>query len=107
MNFRGLKAQTINFVFEASKADHAKLLLIKQNIEQVNFEFIKKLKNLHPELSKTDIEICSLARIGLNRKEVANLRNTSVDAVRMSRIRIKKKLNLSANQSLDDYINTL
>ncbi|MEO1030547.1 MAG: hypothetical protein AAFX55_04040 [Bacteroidota bacterium] len=103
----GITLKSIIADLKASKADHAKLLLIKQNIEQVNFEFIKKLKNLHPELSKTDIEICSLARIGLNRKEVANLRNTSVDAVRMSRIRIKKKLNLSANQSLDDYINTL
>ena len=103
----GITLKSIIADLKASKADHEKLLLIKQNIEQVNFEFIKKLKGLHPELSKTDIEICSLARIGLSRKEVANLRNTSLDAVRISRIRIKKKLNLSTDQSLDDYVNAL
>ncbi|MEM6719921.1 MAG: hypothetical protein AAF611_11420 [Bacteroidota bacterium] len=92
---------------KASKADNAKLMLIKQNIEQVNFEFIKTLKTEHPKLTKTDVEICSLIRIGLSRKEVANLRNTSLEAVKMSRSRIKKKLELSAGQSLDNYINSL
>ncbi|MEM6720786.1 MAG: tetratricopeptide repeat protein [Bacteroidota bacterium] len=103
----GITLKSIIADLKANKADNTKLLLIKQNIEQVNFEFIKKLKELHPELSKTDIEICSLARIGLSRKEIANLRNTSIDAVKMSRIRIKKKLNLAEEQGLDDYINAL
>ena len=65
------------------------------------------IKSLHPNLSKTDTEICSLIRIGLSRKEVANLRNTSLDAVKTARFRLKKKLNLSAEEALDDYINTL
>ncbi|WP_250433781.1 tetratricopeptide repeat protein [Hanstruepera flava] len=103
----GITLKSIIADLKASKADNAKLMLIKQNIEQVNFEFIKHLKNRHPELTKTDVEICSLIRIGLSRKEVANLRNTSLEAVKTSRFRIKKKLNLSAEQSLDDYINCL
>jgi hypothetical protein len=103
----GITLKSIIADLKANKADNAKMLLIKQNIEQVNFEFIKKLKDLHPNLSKTDIEICSLARIGLSRKEIANLRNTSIDAVKMSRIRIKKKLDLAEEQGLDDYINSL
>ena len=92
---------------KASKADNAKLMLIKQNIEQVNYQFIKTLKALHPDLTKTDVEICSLIRIGLSRKEVANLRNTSLEAVKTSRFRLKKKLNLSSDQNLNDYINDL
>jgi tetratricopeptide (TPR) repeat protein len=103
----GITLKSIIADLKASKADNAKLMLIKQNIEQVNFEFIKKLKTEHPKLTKTDVEICSLIRIGLSRKEVASLRNTSLDAVKMSRSRIKKKLGLSAGQSLDTYINTL
>ena len=103
----GVTLKSIIADLKASKADNAKLMLIKQNIEQVNFEFIKKLKNTHPELTKTDVEICSLIRIGLSRKEVANLRNTSLEAVKTSRFRLKKKLNLSADDALDDYINTL
>ncbi|MDC7999153.1 tetratricopeptide repeat protein [Gilvibacter sediminis] len=103
----GITLKSIIADLKASKADNTKLMLIKQNIEQVNFEFIKKLKTTHPELTKTDVEICSLIRIGLNRKEVANLRNTSLEAVKSSRFRIKKKLGLSPDSSLDDYINTL
>jgi len=92
---------------KASKSDNAKLLLIKQNIERVNFEFIKKLKKLHPDLTKTDVEICSLIRIGLRRKEVASIRNTSLEAVKSSRFRLKRKLNLSSEENLDDYIMSL
>ena len=103
----GITLKSIIADLKASKADNTKLMLIKQNIEQVNFEFIKKLKTAHPELTKTDVEICSLIRIGLNRKEVANLRNTSLEAVKSSRFRIKKKLGLTPEASLDEYINTL
>ncbi|KAB1159446.1 hypothetical protein F7018_03805 [Tenacibaculum aiptasiae] len=103
----GITLKSIIADLKANKADNAKLILIKQNIEQVNFDFIKKLESLHPKLTKTDIEICSLIRIGLNRKEVANLRNTSLEAVKSSRFRLKKKLNLSSEDSLDTYINSL
>lgn len=103
----GITLKSIIADLKASKADHAKLMLIKQNIEHVNFGFIKKLKSTHPNLTKTDIEICSFIRIGLRRKEIANLRNTSLEAVKSSRFRIKKKLALSASDDLDTYINSL
>lgn len=103
----GITLKSIIADLKASKADNAKLMLIKQNIEQVNFEFIKKLKTAHPNLTKTDIEICSFDRIGLSQKEIANLRNTSVYAVKTARHRIKKKLDLTVEQSLDSYLNTL
>ncbi|WP_075341535.1 tetratricopeptide repeat protein [Tenacibaculum agarivorans] len=103
----GITLKSIIADLKANKADNAKLMLIKQNIEQVNFEFIKKLKELHPDLTKTDIEICSLIRIGLSRKEVASIRNTSLEAVKSSRFRLKKKLNLSVNENLDRYVEGL
>ncbi|WP_075341536.1 tetratricopeptide repeat protein [Tenacibaculum agarivorans] len=103
----GITLKNIIADLKANKADNAKLMLIKQNIEQANFEFIKKIKKLHPDLTKTDIEICSLIRIGLSRKEVASIRNTSLEAVKSSRFRLKRKLNLTSNQDLDQYINSL
>ncbi|MEM9680297.1 MAG: hypothetical protein AAF901_08230 [Bacteroidota bacterium] len=103
----GITLKSIITDLKASRADNAKLMLIKQNIEQVDYEFIKRLKELHPKLTKTDVEICSLIRIGLSRKEVANLRNTSMEAIKSSRFRLKKKLNLPSEASLNDYINML
>ncbi|WP_075341537.1 helix-turn-helix domain-containing protein [Tenacibaculum agarivorans] len=103
----GITLKSIIVDLKVSKADNEKLMLIKQNIERANFEFIKKLRKLHPDLTKTDIEICSLIRIGLRRKEVASIRNTSLEAVKSSRFRLKRKLNLSSEENLDDYIISL
>ena len=103
----GTNLKSIIADLNASKSDNTKLMLIKQNIEQVNYEFIKKLKSKHPELSKTDIEICSLTRIGLSRKEVANLRNTSLEAVKKSRSRLRKKMHLSSDLNLEEYIKSI
>ncbi|MEM6718960.1 MAG: hypothetical protein AAF611_06590 [Bacteroidota bacterium] len=92
---------------KAGKSDDSKLLLVKENIEKVNFEFIKKLHSDFPELTKTDIEICSFLRIGLDRNQIAQLRNTSIEAVRKSRHRIRKKMQLEDHVDLEKYLSDL
>ncbi len=92
---------------KADKLEDSKILVLKKNIETLNYDFLKNLKNLHPILTKTDIEICSFIKIGLSRKEISSLRNTSFDAIKSTRFRLKKKLQLSADQSLDGYIKSL
>ncbi|WP_299605442.1 hypothetical protein [uncultured Aquimarina sp.] len=92
---------------KADKLEDAKILMLKKNIETLNYDFLKSLKSSHPNLTKTDIEVCSFIKIGLSRKEISNLRNTSLDAIKSTRFRLKKKLQLSADQSLDDYIKSL
>jgi len=83
--------------------DH-QLNSIRNEIEMLNYEFSKRLKEKHPDFSATDLEICSYLRIGLNRKEIARLRYTSIDAVKKSRYRVRKKLALEANDDLDEYL---
>ncbi len=100
----GITLKSIIADINASKTDDTKLMLVKQNIEQVNYEFIKTLKSTHPDLSKTDIEICSFIRIGLDRNEISKLRNTSIEAVRKSRHRIRKKMNLEDHIDLYTYL---
>lgn len=92
---------------KAEKLGDSKVLVLKKNIETYNYEFLKKLKNLHPNLTKTDVEVCSFIRIGLSRKEISSLRKTSIEAIKSTKYRLKKKLNLSSQQSLDDYIKSL
>ncbi len=102
-----LNIKSILADLRAQKADDAKLLLVKENIEKVNFDFIKRLSTQFPELSKTDIEICSFIKIGLDRNQIAELRNTSVEAVRKSRHRIRKKMNLDDQTDLKDYMDSI
>lgn len=90
---------------QSEKIDNTKALLLKQNIEKLNLEFIQLLKVKHPFLTKTDIEICMLIKHGLSNKEIANLRHTTQDAVKKSRQRLRIKLNIE--ESIDDYLKTL
>ena len=103
----GASLKSIIADLKADKLEDSKLLLLKKNIETLNYEFLKKLKDNHPSLTKTDIEVCSFIKLGLSRKEVANLRKTSLEAIKSTRFRLKKKLQLTKVESLDNYINSL
>ncbi|SNR15295.1 Probable transmembrane protein of unknown function. Tetratricopeptide repeats containing protein [Tenacibaculum jejuense] len=103
----GVSLKSIIADLKADKLEDAKIVVLKQNIESLNYEFLKNLKNLHPNLTKTDIEVCSFIKIGLSRKEISNLRKTSLDAIKSTRFRLKKKLKLTAEESLDEYIRSL
>ncbi|MGH1387833.1 tetratricopeptide repeat protein [Kordia sp.] len=80
---------------------------IQDKIEDVNKGFDTKLRELYPKLTKTDREICALMRLNLSIKEIATIRNSSIDAVKAARYRIRKKMNLIAGQELEYIIQSL
>ena len=88
-------------------ADDSKNLVIKQSLVKLNENFKNKLVTHYSNLTKTELEIAILIKSGLSRSEISNLRNTSIDAVKMSRRRLKSKFNLKKEDSLDDFISKL
>jgi DNA-binding response OmpR family regulator/DNA-binding CsgD family transcriptional regulator len=66
--------------------------------------FIEKLSIKHPELTRQQLTICSLLRLGLVSKEAAKILNMSMDAFDKSRYRIRKKLNISQELFLENYL---
>lgn len=88
----------------SSKIEDKKALVIKQQIANYNTSFVTQLSIKFPELSKTDVEIASLSKLKLTRKEIAELRGTTIHAVKKSKARLKKKLHLSANESLEAFL---
>jgi transcriptional regulator len=102
-----LLLQSIISDLKASKADDKKLSLIKQNIQNINFEFIRVLKETHPNLTKTEIEVCSFIKMGLSRKEISEIRGTSDFAVKTMRNRIRKKIEIESSITLDEYLKSL
>ena len=75
--------------------------------ENVDLGFIERLKTVCPELSNTEREICSYIKLKLSTKEIASLRKSSDNAIRVTRHRIKAKLGLKDLTQLDSYIETL
>lgn len=92
-------------------------LLIRQNISHDedwrnfvhNFDaayedFTKKLLQLHPELTPTELRVSCYIRMGLSSKDIAPLFNISHRSVEMTRYRLRKKLNLPREANLTAYL---
>jgi len=76
----------------------------KTYFEQVHPDFFKKLKGSYPNLSTTELRLCSLIRLSLSIKEAAQLLSISPDSVKVARHRIRKKLNLELDNNLTEFI---
>jgi len=75
--------------------------------DEVNRKFKKILLNLHPGLSKSDLEYCCYFRLNLSAKEIGSIQGISDASVRVLKNRIKNKLDLQSDQSLNEYLNSL
>ncbi len=84
-----------------------KLTALQDKIEKVNLEFDSKLMNTYPNLTKAEREVCALLRINLSMKEVASMRNTTVESVKSIRYRLRKKMEISKNTELEAHIQSL
>lgn len=67
-------------------------------------EFLKKLKQLHPTLTPSDMKLCGYLRLNLSSKEMANLLNITPRSVEIKRYRLRKKLELKHEDNLVNYI---
>ena len=65
---------------------------LQDYIDKINTEFEKNLKGRFPNLTQSEIEICAYLKLNLSFKEIANLKRTSEDAVKMAKYRLNKKM---------------
>ncbi|MFY0675145.1 MAG: tetratricopeptide repeat protein [Bacteroidia bacterium] len=76
----------------------------RAHFEKVHGSFFDKLKERHPKLNQNELRHCALIRIKLNVKESAAILGITAEGAKTARYRIKKKLELEANDSLFDYL---
>lgn len=72
--------------------------------DQVHNNFITTMKSKFPGLSSTDLKLCAYLRLNLSSKEIAQLLNISLKGVEISRYRVRKKLQLSTETNLYDFL---
>ena len=72
--------------------------------EQVDSGFYDRLTTNYPKLNSTDLRHCALLKLNMKLKETAGVLNLSISTVKSARNRLKKKLNLNANDDLTDFI---
>ena len=66
--------------------------------------FLKKIKDLHSELTSNDLRLCAYLRLNLSSKEIAPLLNISVRSVEVKRYRLRKKMDLEHETGLSEYL---
>ena len=78
--------------------------LFKDAFNTADKDFLKRAKELHPNLTHNDLKFCAYLRLNLTSKEIAPLLNISTKSVEVRRYRLRKKLKISHKVNLTDYI---
>jgi len=97
----------LSFKIQQQITTDSKLTLLKKKIDSINDGFDNMLINSYKELTKTEREVCALLRLNLSVKEIASIRNSSSDAIKVTRYRIRKKMNIPKDQNLEVFIQNL
>lgn len=78
--------------------------MFKEAFNNADKDFLKKIKKAHPALTPNDLRLCAYLRLNLSSKEIAPLLNISVRSVEIKRYRLRKKMDLSHELGLVEYI---
>lgn len=76
-------------------------------LESSEGQFFKLLRKKHPNLSSEDIKLCALLRLNISTKELASIFNISDSSLRTKKYRLKKKIDIDKDMSLENYIANL
>jgi tetratricopeptide (TPR) repeat protein len=79
----------------------------KQLFEQVHKDFFKRLKEKLPDLTQSEIRLVSLTKLEIGTKQMAGILGVSFDTIKVSRHRLRKKLGLSEENTLENIANSI
>lgn len=72
--------------------------------DKVHTGFLVKLKEKFPHLTPAEVRLLSLTRLKLSTKEMASMLGVSADTIKKTRQRLRKKIDLAEDQSLEDMV---
>jgi len=82
--------------------------IIKSNLEEVIAPFLHRLSSKYSDLTPSEIQIAGLVKDGKTTKEIAELLNSSTDAIDFHRYNLRKKLGLrNRKTNLRSYLLSL
>lgn len=93
--------------FEAMRADQRDWQTFEAKFNRVYHGFTQELAKQYPMLSRQELKICALTKVGLSIKETAYFLNRSTKDVESHRYNIRKKLELSPSQNLVQFLNAI
>ncbi len=78
--------------------------LFKNYFEEVNQGFYSRLAKKYQGLSPNDYKLLALIKLNMNIKETASVLNISPDSVKTARYRLRKKLHMTQEEDLYEFV---
>ncbi len=75
--------------------------------DELHHGFEEKIKQLAPDVSPGELRLISLIKMNLNSQEIASVLNISGEGIKKARYRLRKKLSLEGENSLEDFLAVL
>lgn len=101
------KLLTISTLLKQYNASKNKNEIFNHFFSKLNGPFLRRLKEAHPNISANEERLCSLIVAGFSTKEIAKTLGCAPRAVETAKYRLKKKLQLSFDQSTTDYLHEI
>jgi len=81
--------------------------LFSRYFSELNNDFFEKLKSINPDVTQYDLRLAALLRMKMNIKEASAVLNIEPDSVKTARYKLRKKLGLSPERDLVEFISGL
>lgn len=75
--------------------------------QEVHKDFNRNVKKKFPDVTSNELRLMSLLKMNLSSKEIANILNISPDGIKKARYRLRKKLKINTDDSLQDLVLSL
>lgn len=76
----------------------------KKLFTKVHSGFFSKLRNKFPNLTDTDTRLLALVKLGLNNREMANMLGITLEGIKKSKQRLRKKMQLLPDTDLEQTV---
>jgi ligand-binding sensor domain-containing protein/DNA-binding CsgD family transcriptional regulator len=77
---------------------------VEPQLDKVYNNFVSRLKEKHPDLNLSEIKIAAYVRMNLSNKEMSEFMHKTIRAIENDRYRLRKKIGLDSNDSLQHYL---
>lgn len=99
--------QRLNFMIDNNIRLDEEWEKLKVRFQEIHKGFYEKLKKQHEELTQYDLKICTFIYLGFDTKQMAQILAIDYSSLRTQRYRIRKKMALSTETDLTEYISRI
>jgi tetratricopeptide (TPR) repeat protein/DNA-binding CsgD family transcriptional regulator len=98
------KVKNLSMKITQSLRKNKDLEKLSERIDQLHAVFLKQIGDRYPELTEKEKKLCVLLKLNFSSKEISVLNNISENAIMMARYRMRKKMGISTEENLTEFL---